>query len=270
MINCEISKTLQGAGGIIHLHTDFNFPEHTFTVLYGESGAGKTSILRMLAGLMTPEAGRIQHGEQIWFDAKKKINLTPQARKAGFVFQDQALFPNMTVRQNLEFALRDSSQNQLINEIIQWFEIGDLQQLKPATLSGGQKQKVALARSIVNQPDILLLDEPLSALDNRSKKMLQDYIQKIHQEFKLTTIMVSHDLSEISKIADRILRLTDGKVEEVQKSQIFGEQINAVKGKIVNHRETGKNMQIEISLSQDDFLKLKDKLGEEDEINLMP
>lgn len=270
MINCEISKTLQGAGGIIHLHTDFNFPEHTFTVLYGESGAGKTSILRMLAGLMTPEAGRIQHGDQVWFDSKKKVNLTPQARRAGFVFQDQALFPNMTVRQNLEFAQRDSSRNHLITEIIQWFEIGDLQQLRPATLSGGQKQKVALARSIVNQPDILLLDEPLSALDSRSKKMLQDYIQKIHQEFKLTTIMVSHDLSEISKIADRILRLNNGKVEKVPKKENFGENIDGIKGEILSHKKIGENIQMEISLSAKDFAKLKMKLGDKDELNLMP
>ena len=206
MIQCQLNKTLQGAEGIIHLDAKIEFPQHSFTVLFGESGAGKTSILRMLAGLMSPEKGRIIHAEKIWFDHEQKINLVPQKRRVGFVFQDQGLFPNMSVRQNLEFAQRSPDQKVLIDEIIELFELGDLVHIKPNTLSGGQKQKVALARSIVNQPDILLLDEPLSALDLRSKIMLQDHIQKMHEKFKLTTIMVSHDLSEIHKIADRILK----------------------------------------------------------------
>ena len=136
----------------------------------------------------------------------------------------------MTVRKNLEFAQRHTNQNKLIDEIIELFELGDLQHLRPTTLSGGQKQKVALARSIINQPNILLLDEPLSAIDQRSRRMLQEYIQKAHKEFKLTTIMVSHDLSEIHKITDRVLRLEEGVISEVTMDTAFGETNKLIRG----------------------------------------
>lgn len=270
MIACQINKTLQGAGGIIRLDTTFRFPAHSFTILFGESGAGKTSILRMLAGLMDPESGKITYGDKVWFDSGKAVNLPPQERKVGFVFQDQALFPNMSVRQNLEFATRYPNQNNLINEIIELFELGDLQPLKPLTLSGGQKQKVALARSIINQPDILLLDEPLSALDLRSKNMLQEYIQKIHQEFKLTTVMVSHDLSGIHRIADRVLQLEDGKVNEVNKEFLFSDRQDAVRGSILKEEKSGDKFHLKIELSAEEFLKLKNQLDQDSKINLMP
>lgn len=270
MISCQLHKTLQGAGGIIHLDTAIEFPAHSFTVLFGESGAGKTSILRMLAGLMTPEKGHIHYGDKVWFDSQQGINLPPQERKVGFVFQDQALFPNMTIRQNLEFATRDPNRKKLINEIVGLFEIGDLQQLKPATLSGGQKQKVALARSILNQPDILLLDEPLSALDLRSKKMLQEYIQKTHQEFNLTTVMVSHDLSEIHKIADRILQLEEGKVKMVSRETVFGEHLNTIKATIHSSEQTDQQVRLDLRISSEDFAKLKDQIKRDGKINLLP
>lgn len=212
MIRFQITRTLQSAGGLLRLDVDITFRDRTFTVLIGESGAGKTSILRMLAGLMRPEKGRITHHDQVWFDPEKKINVRPQLRKVGFVFQDQALFPNMTVKKNIEFGQPETGNKERIQEIIDLFELGDLQYQYPANLSGGQKQKVALARAIINQPDILLLDEPLSAIDQRSKTMLQDYIHRIHLEFNLTTIMVSHDLSEIHKIADQVLELKKGRI----------------------------------------------------------
>lgn len=268
MIHCQLSKQLQGASGIFDLNIDAQFPGGTFTILFGESGAGKTSILRMLAGLMTPDHGLITSDSQIWFDSAKKINLRPQLRKVAFVFQDQGLFPNMTVRKNLEFAQRHTNQNKLIDEIIELFELGDLQHLRPTTLSGGQKQKVALARSIINQPNILLLDEPLSAIDQRSRRMLQEYIQKAHKEFKLTTIMVSHDLSEIHKITDRVLRLEEGVISEVTMDMAFGETNKLIRGLIVSSKEEGDKIKLEITVSREAYEKLGKRSRNDDEIRI--
>ncbi|MBK8506694.1 MAG: ATP-binding cassette domain-containing protein [Saprospiraceae bacterium] len=268
MIHCQLNKQLRGASGIFELNIDAQFPARTFTILFGESGAGKTSILRMLAGLMTPEHGLITSQNQVWFDSSKKIYLKPQLRKGAFVFQDQGLFPNMTVRKNLEFAQRQSNQKKLIDEIIELFELGDLQHLSPINLSGGQKQKVALARSIINQPNILLLDEPLSALDRRTRLMLQEYIQKAHKEFKLTTIMVSHDLSEIHKITDRVLKLEEGVISEVTVETAFGETNKLIKGSIISSKAIGENIKLEILVSREAYEMLEKRSKDDDEIRL--
>ncbi|MEJ2163024.1 MAG: ATP-binding cassette domain-containing protein, partial [Robiginitalea sp.] len=180
--------------------------------LYGESGAGKTSTLRMLAGLMTPDKGRISVDDRVWFDSRKKQNLRPQHRKIGYVFQDYALFPHMTVRQNLEFGA-EGSDKKIISGLIEMVALGDLQHRKPQTLSGGQKQRVALARALVRQPDILLLDEPLSALDFIIRSKLQDHILGVHREFGLTTLLISHNLGEIHKLSDRVIVLDKGSVQ---------------------------------------------------------
>ena len=268
MIYCKLIKRLQGASGVFDLNIDAQFPAGTFTVLFGESGAGKTSILRMLAGLMTPDQGLISRNSQIWFDSAKKIHLKPQLRKVAFVFQDQGLFPNMTVRKNLEFAQRQANQKKLIDEIIELFELRDLQHQRPTTLSGGQKQKVALARSIINQPNILLLDEPLSAVDQRTKRMLQEYIQKAHKEFQLTTIMVSHDLSEIHKITDRVLKLEDGIVSEVSIETAFGETNDLIKGSITGSKVIGEKIKLEIMVSREAYEKLGKRSMDDHEIRI--
>ena len=268
MIHCQLSKQLQGASGIFDLNIEAQFPAGTFTILFGESGAGKTSLLRMIAGLMTPDHGLITSNGQVWFDSAKKIHLKPQLRKVAFVFQDQGLFPNMTVRKNLEFAQRNANQNKLIDEIIELFELGDLQHQRPATLSGGQKQKVALARSIINQPNILLLDEPLSALDQRTRRMLQEYIQKAHREFKLTTIMVSHDLSEIHKITDRVLKLEEGVISEVTVETAFGETNKLIRGSIVSTEVEGEKIKLEIIVSREAYERLGKRSRDDDEIRI--
>jgi molybdate transport system ATP-binding protein len=268
MIHCQLNKQLRGASGTFELNIDVKFPAQTFTILFGESGAGKTSILRMLAGLMLPDQGVISSGGQVWFDRSKKIDLKPQLRKVAFVFQDPGLFPNMSVRKNLEFAQRHGDQKKLIDDIIELFEIGDLQHLRPTTLSGGQKQKVALARSIINRPNILLLDEPLSALDQRTRRMLQEYIQKAHKEFKLTTIMVSHDLSDIHKIANRILKLEKGVISEVAMEKAFGEVNRIINGSIINRKVEGEKVKLEILVSREAYEKLRKHPIDDDEIRI--
>ena len=196
--------------------------------LYGKSGAGKTSMLRILSGLLQPENGQIIVNGVTWLDSNMGINLPPQKRSIGFVFQDDALFPNMTVRENLEFALLKRQNSKIIDELIEMVELGDLQSRKPDAISGGQQQRVALARSLVQRPDILLLDEPLAALDIEMRLKLQPYILALHREYNLTTILVSHDIPEVIKMSDWVVHLEQGKIaQQGTPFEIFGEEEEA-------------------------------------------
>lgn len=183
-----------------------------FLALHGPSGAGKTSTLRMLAGLMDPDNGVIIHNDEKWYDHESGINRSPQKRKIGFLFQDYALFPNMTVEENILFALKKGQPKKIADDLIEMIELENLKDRRPESLSGGQQQRVALARALVQRPVLLLLDEPLSALDPHMRTKLQDHLLTVHNEYGFTTIMVSHDLSEIFKLADKVIELRDGKI----------------------------------------------------------
>ncbi len=212
MIKLTLRKKLKASGGEMLLDVDATIETGSLVTLYGPSGAGKTSILRMIAGLLRPDAGSVEVNGQTWFDSDKKTDRKPQQRSIGLVFQDYALFPNMTVRENLEYALAKNQDPAIISELIDTIELGDLQHRKPDTLSGGQKQRVALARALVRRPEILLLDEPLSALDASMRIKLQDYLLKVHRQFHLTTLLVSHDVSEVLKMSDQIILLENGRI----------------------------------------------------------
>ncbi|HIB77989.1 MAG TPA: ATP-binding cassette domain-containing protein, partial [Flavobacteriales bacterium] len=147
-----------------------------------------------------------------WINTEKDINLSPQKRKIGFVFQEYALFPNMTVKENLEFAFSGKPVKNQVEELLETTELEQLQNRKPTTLSGGQQQRVALARALVQKPEILILDEPLSALDREMRIKLQHYILEVHNKYELTTLLVSHDVSEIMKLSKRVLVIDHGKV----------------------------------------------------------
>lgn len=241
MISCEIEKTLRAPGGEMKLRLELEFKKGELVTLYGESGAGKTSTLRILAGLLTPDRGRITVGGRTWFDSEKKINLKPQQRNLGFVFQDYALFPHMTVRENLEYGTRSREDKGLVSNLIEMVALDDLQDRRPETLSGGQKQRVALARALVGKPELLLLDEPLSALDAKIRTRLQDAILTLHREFALTTLLISHDLGEIHKLSDHVVELEQGTVlRQGSAEELFLR--NKISGKF---RFTGQVLNIE-------------------------
>jgi len=212
MIELVIEKKLIAASGVMNLNIQVQIEANSFVAIYGKSGAGKTSLLRLLAGLLTPDAGKIVVEGIPWFSLKPKINLAIQKRAVGMVFQDYALFPNMTVRENLRFALGKGHSQNIIQELLDLMELDNLQNRKPNSLSGGQQQRVALARALVQQPKILLLDEPLSALDYQMRVKLQNYLVQAHRKYQLTTILVSHDIPEIIKLADQVLIMEHGSI----------------------------------------------------------
>ena len=193
MIKIHFRKKLITRSGERPLHPDFSFNEREFISFFGESGAGKTTALRVMAGLTRPEEGTIEVGEEIWLDTQKKINRAVSKRCVGYVPQDYALFPHMTVCENLEFALKDKSDKHLIDDYIARMRLNGLEGRKPAGLSVGDGQRVALIRALICRPKMLLLDEPLAALDGELRVYLQEELLNIHRQMKITTTLVTHD-----------------------------------------------------------------------------
>lgn len=215
MIVVNINKKLHTSERTINAHFEFSIANGEFITLFGPSGAGKTTLMRLIAGLGTPDQGMIEVDGETWFDSAQKINLPPQQRSIGFVFQDYALFPTMSVRENLLYAAETAEQHHKIDELIDMIELPHLADRRPDTLSGGQKQRVALARALVRQPKILLLDEPLSALDPSMRTKLQDELSLIHTRLGVTTLMVSHDIAETVKLSNRIAHIESGHVQRL-------------------------------------------------------
>ena len=206
MIKININKQLHGSNGSMTLDVNFNIKKGDFIALTGLSGSGKTTLLRILAGLEESK-GNISVDNQVWLDDKSYLNI--QKRDIGFVFQDYALFDNMSVEQNLLYVEKDKK---LANKLLELTELTQLAKRMPSTLSGGQKQRVSLCRAMMNKPKLLLMDEPLSALDPSMRLKLQNEILRLHKEFKTTTIMVSHEPSEMYRLANRVLVIQQGKI----------------------------------------------------------
>ena len=222
MIELDFEKKLHGSNGEMNLQISEDIQKNSFVTLFGESGAGKSSILNILAGISNPDRGEIIVDGKCWFSSKNRINLPPQKRSIGYLFQDYALFPNMSIEENISYALGNRDKKD-IEKILEIMELKSLRKEKPNNLSGGQKQRVALARAVIRKPKILLLDEPLSALDSVMREKLQNELLSVHKEFEVTTILVSHDISEIYKLATDILKIKDGKIiERGSPSEIFG------------------------------------------------
>lgn len=219
MIEIHVHKSLMNSGGNFELNCDLQLEADEFLCIVGESGAGKTTLLRCIAGLTQADNGRIVIGEQTWLDTTARIKTVPQKRQVGYVFQDYALFPNMTVLQNLLFAASSKTIDSYLQELVDVCELNDLLDRKPATLSGGQKQRVALCRALARKPKILLLDEPLSALDPKIRKKLQELLLDVHKRFKLAVFMVTHDTAEVFRLATKVLQLDNGQVTNFGSAQ---------------------------------------------------
>jgi molybdate transport system ATP-binding protein len=224
LIRVDIEKTMSSRGRRFFLKAAFSSVEG-FVVLFGPSGAGKTLTLQSIAGLLTPDSGRIELRDSVLFDSKSGINIDPQHRNIGYVFQDNALFPHLTVFENVGFGLRKrwpqplSQPHRLkVEEFLDIFEITHLAASFPFDLSGGQKQRVALARALIRSPELLLLDEPFSALDTLLRVKLRDELLAIQARFKVPVIMITHDPEDIRVFAQTLVTYETGRVCKVETS----------------------------------------------------
>ena len=199
---------------------DLTVAEGSFTALLGPSGCGKTTLLNIIGGLERPSLGEIRMGRDLVYSARESVNLATERRNIGYVFQSYALWPHMTVLQNVAYALKirrmaKEEREGRAREMLDKLELGVLAERYPFQLSGGQQQRVAIARSIVYRPRLLLLDEPLSNLDAQLRERARAWLKTIHASFNLTTILVTHDQSEALSLSDQVVLMSKGRVEQV-------------------------------------------------------
>lgn len=193
--------------------------DNQILILLGPSGSGKTTILHLLAGLFKPDEGLIKINGRVLYSSGEKINSPPQSRNIGYLFQNYALFPHMTVRQNVFYGLKSKKRKQGGSgldpvELLHSFGVGHLIDRYPSQLSGGEQQRVALARALIVQPQLLLLDEPLSALDRNTKIALRRELKKLHQQWRIPFVLVSHDEEDARFLGDVIVTLEKGQAKE--------------------------------------------------------
>lgn len=212
MLEVHIKKELAHFAMDIHLQvTD------EILVLVGPSGSGKTTILNVIAGLDNPDEGSVRLNDQLYFQGKGK-SLPPQKRDVGYLFQDYALFPHMTVEKNIFYGIKDKKDKAAIARVEQLVDVLGIDHLTakyPHQISGGEKQRVALARALATEPAVLLLDEPLSALDRETRLECQDELLRIHKMWKIPFIIVTHDMDEAEKLGDTLLFLKKGMIDKV-------------------------------------------------------
>ncbi|KFZ37574.1 molybdate transporter ATP-binding protein [Shewanella mangrovi] len=208
MLTIDINKQL----GDTLLQVTAELPTYGVSAIFGRSGAGKTSLVNILGGLATPDSGRVQLGERVLFDASRRINLRPEQRGTGFVFQDARLFPHYSVSGNLNYGRPRRGRKTSFDTVVELLGLEKLLPRYPAALSGGEKQRVAIGRALLTEPELLLMDEPLASLDLPRKKELLPYLQRMAEELKLPIVYVSHSLDEILQLADHMLVLDSGKM----------------------------------------------------------
>jgi molybdate transport system ATP-binding protein len=220
-IHVDITKRLWAGRRVFRLEAAFASDKDCM-VLFGPSGAGKSLTLQMIAGLMTPDAGRIVVGESIFFDSQEKIRVPARYRNVGYVFQDYALFPHLTVAQNVAFGLKrgwpwylPQGERLRLEEVLAIFELTPLKDCLPRDLSGGQRQRVALARALIRRPGLLLLDEPFSSLDALLRAKMRQELLKIKERFSIPVILITHDPEDVAALAETVVVYAPGRVSAV-------------------------------------------------------
>jgi len=193
------------------LDISFCFPKKEMMVMIGPSGGGKTTVIRILAGLDRPDEGRVMFGDEVWFDSARGINLAPQKRRLGYVFQDYNLFPHLNLFDNAAFAAVDKKQ---VDELFEIFKISHLKKRKPHMVSGGERQRCAICQALARHPRILLLDEPFSALDAMTRRGLREELKNLKKNMSFPIIYVTHDITEALYLADELLPVVEGKIDD--------------------------------------------------------
>lgn len=211
MIEVDIRRRI----GDIGIDARFSAPAGGIIALFGRSGAGKTSIINMLAGLDRPDEGRIVVGGVPLFDSAKGIDVPPEKRRLGYVFQEDRLFPHMSVRRNLTYGMKRKSGEIDFGQIVRLLDLEALLHRVPATLSGGEKQRVAIGRALLASPRLLLMDEPLASLDGPRKAEILPFIEQLRDEFEIPIVYVTHAVEELVRLADTLVIVSDGAVAAV-------------------------------------------------------
>jgi molybdate transport system ATP-binding protein len=219
-IGMSLKVNIKKKFGSFCLDVAFETERGVFAIL-GASGCGKSMTLKCIAGIETPDEGRIELNGRVLFDSAKKINLTPQKRRVGYMFQDYALFPNMTVEQNIKAGMGKCPDEEKVKSYIRRFRLEGLEKHYPTQLSGGQKQRVAMARMIASEPDILLLDEPFSALDSYLKWELEQEMRDMLAEVKKPVLFVSHNRDEVYRLCNMVSCIDHGKMEVIEETKEF-------------------------------------------------
>lgn len=248
MIEFDFSKTLKGINQDFNLEVKGQIHSGEKISFFGPSGAGKSTILRIFAGLIRPDFGKIIVDGEIWNDPKKF--LPPQKRNIGFVFQDYALFPHLNVRENIGFGKNVSKT--YVDELLEIMELHSIAKHRMSQLSGGEAQRVAIARALAQKPKLILLDEPLSALDFRIKDKIIKEIQSLQSHFGFSMILVSHHLAEIYRLSDRIFELKQGEIVCIKSpKQDFAEEKIALNAEVVGLTINANQAHIEVLLYQE-------------------
>ncbi len=220
-------------GGLLEADWEQPADAYSTTVLFGPSGCGKTTALRCIAGLERPDLGIIRCGSDVWFESQRRVNLSPQKRGVGFLFQDFALFPHLTVAGNIGFPL-DRGDRRRVAELLAAFELTGLEDRFPNQISGGQQQRVALARAVARRPRVLLLDEPLSALDTPTRDELRPRLRKLLASIGVPVVLVTHDRTEAIALADQLVVMNcEGCLQKGPVNEVFSRPANAAVARIV-------------------------------------
>jgi molybdate transport system ATP-binding protein len=212
VLEVQLSKTFV-PGRLRHFSIDVEFRVSAgVTVIFGPSGSGKTTLLQCIAGLLRPDKGVIAIDGELVFESVKKISLTPQQRRIGYVFQDLALFPHMTAAENIAFGIRENGNRRadLVRDMLERFSIAHVAEHRPGEISGGERQRVALARALVTEPRLLLLDEPFSALDDPLKLEIIADLKQWLDAHRIPVLFVTHDRTEADVLGERTLLMKDG------------------------------------------------------------
>ncbi len=220
-IQIDIRKTLRDRGRRFELAARFASGDD-FVVMFGPSGSGKSLTLQSVAGLVRPDAGRIVVGDRVLYDSARGIDLPIRARRVGYLFQDYALFPHLSVERNIGFALHPAlawrlprAARRRVAELLDIFELTELAQAMPRDLSGGQRQRVALARAIATQPSVLLLDEPFAALNPLLRARMRAELRRIQDHFQVPVILITHDHDDVESFADTLVLFESGRTDRV-------------------------------------------------------
>jgi len=216
MSGAGLSIAVQATLGAFRLDATFDTPPQGMSILFGPSGAGKSTLLRMIAGVQRPDAGHIRFGDVCWHDSATRQHTPPHQRGIGYVFQDGALFPHLDVQRNLDYGhVRTPRTARTLSRdfVIDFLGLAPLLSRMPEKLSGGESQRVAIGRAILAGPQLLLLDEPMSALDDARRREIVPMLARLHRELKIPMLLVTHSLADVARLGDFVVQIAEGRVE---------------------------------------------------------